>query len=137
MIFIIISFFYNKSDIFFNLSKKKIFIIVLLIYHIKELDILNNYKYFKFRKGINNIRIGIISNSLKNGGVERQTSLLLKYLNKIDIFKLYLFTREGKNKDDYIIDNDIKRITIEKNLIILFLMIIIQLFPQIYQQRQF
>ena len=99
MIFTIISLFYNiRDDIFLILSKKKNFIIILL-------------------KDKNKIRIGIVTNSFKNGGIGRQTSLLLKYLNKIDLFILYLFTREGKNKDDYILDNNIKRMAIDKNFI--------------------
>ncbi len=42
-------------------------------------------------------------------------------MNKIDLFILYLFTREGKNKDDYILDNNIKRMAIDKNFISLIL----------------
>ncbi len=101
------------------LFKSKFFIIFISLYFIIKINILTNYKYFKIINYINNIRIGIVSNSLKNGGAERQTSLIIEYLNKVDKFELYLFTRKPKNENDYPIDNNIKRITFKGNLIYL------------------
>jgi hypothetical protein len=63
------------------------------------------------------IKIGIVTNTLKSGGVERSTSLILYHFNKVKIFKLFLFTLNGKQKNEYIIDSNIKRIIFgNKNL---------------------
>ena len=70
--------------------------------------------YIKIIK--NKIKIAILSNSIKNGGLERQTSLMLHYFNKINIFDLYLFTLMDKQENEYKIDVNIKRITIKNNL---------------------
>ena len=56
--------------------------------------------------------------SYKNGGAERQTSLLLYYFNKIKIFQLFLFTKTVIQENEYTIERKIKRISIiQKNLI--------------------
>ena len=65
------------------------------------------------------IRVGVFSYYLRNGGRARITSLLLNYLHKINIFNLFLFTRElGFEKEsEYYIENDIIRIS-KKNFTI-------------------
>ena len=63
---------------------------------------------------ISKINIGIHRYSVKNGGRARFTSLLLKYLNKIKIFRLYLFTEKNKEENEYAIPDNIKRVLINK-----------------------
>ena len=100
----------NKYNIIL-LFNKKYLIIFFFLYSILEINKLNNYEIIK------NIRIGIISSRIKNGGVEKQTSLLLNNLNKIDKFKLFLFIKEYPSNKEYIIDKNIERIIIKNNLI--------------------
>ena len=60
------------------------------------------------------IKIGTFTIGLKNGGRARITSLLLNYLNKINIFDIYLLTLKVKEIDEYIINQkNIKRILIK------------------------
>jgi hypothetical protein len=67
-----------------------------------------------FNNSINKkIRIGIYTLSLSNGGVQRITSILINYLEKVSIFKIYLFNQKGKEKDEYKISDDIKRVIIK------------------------
>jgi len=63
---------------------------------------------------INKIKVGIYSYYLSNGGRARITSLLLNYLYKINIFRLYLFTRkvDSEKESEYYIKNEISRINI-------------------------
>ena len=60
---------------------------------------------------INAIRIGIYALSLNNGGVERNSALLLNYLSKNKIFDLYFFY-QLKSPSEYKISLNIKRIFI-------------------------
>ena len=68
---------------------------------------------------MNKIRVGVFSYYLRNGGRARITSLLLNYLYKINIFNLYLFTRDlGFDKEsEYFIENNIVRISIKNSII--------------------
>lgn len=59
----------------------------------------------------NKIKIAIYAHSLKNGGVEKLTSLLLNYLSKIKLFELYLFT-DIISFNEYELSNKVKRIII-------------------------
>ena len=59
------------------------------------------------------IKIGIFAYYLKNGGRARITSLFLTNLAKIKIFEPYLFTVKNKEKNEYYIPKDIKRIVIK------------------------
>jgi glycosyltransferase involved in cell wall biosynthesis len=79
---------------------------------------LKNYDIsFKFNNNNINkkIKIGIISHCIKNGGRARITSLLINYLDKINIFKIYIFTRLPKELNEYIIPKNIKRIIIKED----------------------
>jgi len=60
---------------------------------------------------MNKIRIGIFSYYLRNGGRARITALLLNYLYKVNMFNLYLFTRNfGYEKEsEYYLENSIRR----------------------------
>ena len=61
-------------------------------------------------KTIKKIKIGTFTYFLENGGRSRITSFLLNYLNKEKIFNLYLFTIKNKNDNEYLIEENIKRI---------------------------
>ena len=63
------------------------------------------------------MRIGIYTYCIKNGGRARITSKLLNYFHKIKIFKVYLFTKTNKEKNEYYIPESIKRTIIKHNLI--------------------
>ena len=108
-------------------------IISLLIYYKFFLHnyLFLNYNYFNIQKELNitfqnkiknKIKIGIFTIGLKNGGRAKITSLLLNYLNKINIFDIYLLTLKIKENDEYKINpKNVKRILIKeyniKNLI--------------------
>ena len=132
------NFFYKKYIInilcnvnILNLYKKyrlfQLLIFISIIFYIEyenisskyELDI-NKY-YIKLQKDLNltfykqlkkKINLAIYYNSIKNGGVERITSLLLNYLNNVKIFNLYLLTQKPKEDDEYSIPIKIKRIIV-------------------------
>ena len=74
-----------------------------------------NIKFYNNLK--NKLRIGIYSHSIKNGGRARITSILVNYLYKVKIFKLYLFTRTDVEINEYHIPENIKRNKIKNNLI--------------------
>lgn len=105
----------EKYFMIVNFLFKLISIILSLLFEIiyKMYFINDNYNYDYLN---NKIRIGIVSQSLKNGGSERQTSLLLHYFNKVKNFELFLFTFKGKEKDEYKINNNTHRIIIKNNL---------------------
>lgn len=123
----------NNIFIFYlcTLYKKSKFWLILIIIpfiiyseynkFLSEYDIeLNNY-YLKIQLDLNltfsnqlknKINLAIYSNSIKNGGVERLTTLLLNYLKNIKIFNLFLITNQQKEKNEYSIPNGIKRIIV-------------------------
>ena len=119
IIFIKIKEYIKQYYFFYNYFIKK-FLILLIIFFYIIFCIKGNKKkiYYKLnnKKIIRTIRIGIVAGSLKNGGVERQTSLILHYFNKIKIFKLFLFISNDKQENEYMIDTNIKRIVIKNNL---------------------
>ena len=109
-----------------------IFILSIIIYSkIIKIDYLlvyrnylkiHNYLDLSFHHKINNrIKIGTYSFYLKNGGRTRVTSFLLNYLSKIAIFDLYFFTNTVKDNNEYLFNQNITRLLIErytiKNLI--------------------
>ena len=105
-----------------NLLIKGILLFIFILFN----NIKNNYNkciykknnYSKYSLNLKHkIRIGIVSNSIKNGGAERQTTLLLYYFNKIKIFELYLFTEKDIQENEYTIEKKIKRIPIKSDLI--------------------
>ena len=59
---------------------------------------------FKYKK----IKIAIYYNSLKNGGAQRMTALLIKYISKEKLFDIYLFLNE-KVENEYQIPFKVKR----------------------------
>ena len=81
-------------------------------------DILEIMKYINITLNdndiIDKIRIAIYSHSLSNGGVERNTALLINYLSKIKIFDLYIFIDEISN-NEYEISGNVKRAVVSYN----------------------
>ena len=109
-----------------NISLKLFFIIAYSLIFINNINnsininnnVSKNYKnlVFYFNVSFNfhfydKIRIGIYEESLKNGGRERSTSLLLNYLNEARLFDLHLFAKK-KLANEYKIPDNIKRSTI-------------------------
>lgn len=110
-----------------KINQKLFIIIIIIIFLILEnqfnfnINIDLNKNYLKIQKDINlkfknkiknKIKIGIYTCSLKNGGLQRLTSLILKYFEKIKIYEIYLFTKVKKEKNEYLIPNNITRILI-------------------------
>ena len=95
----------------------KIIILIIIIFclFITIISFYNNYYYeYSLKKKIN---IGLVARSLKNGGAERSASLICYYFNKVKIFKLFLFTLTKKQENEYAVDENIKRIIVNNNLI--------------------
>ena len=81
------------------------------------LNILNLFNITFFKNLNKNIRIGIYTHCIHNGGRARITSLLLNYFNTINIFKIFLFTRTFKIDNEYSVPENIKRTVVKKNII--------------------
>ena len=110
----------KKYFLFIIFFIKNLFIFFLIIFIIKNYKkniLFVNYNDLIFNNITNKIKIGIVSQSLKNGGCERQTSLILNYLEKIRIFEFFLITKKEKEKNEYLIDKNIERIIAQDNLI--------------------
>lgn len=105
LIFLSIGFYLKKikskyitiHDIYLNIKKK-----------------LNIHLYKDLKK---KIRIGIYAYCIKNGGRARLTSILINNFYKFKIFKLYLFTKIDKEKNEYKIPDNVQRIVVNNNLI--------------------
>ena len=121
-------FLYNKlitKKFYFNYKKIKIILIIIsLLISLNLFNINNNLNYinFKLRNIYDNslnktINIGLVVTSIKNGGVERTSSLICHYLNMVKYFKLFLFTLTKKENNEFDIDSNIERIIIKNNLI--------------------
>jgi glycosyltransferase involved in cell wall biosynthesis len=76
-----------------------------------------NFTFHNINKNKKKINIAIYAFSIKNGGRSRITALLINYLNKINIFKIYLFTLKIVEEDEYIIPINIHRFQIKNHLI--------------------
>ena len=80
----------NLKNLFLkkNVLIKFLNIFLLLLFIIKDYKTnisFINYKNLIFKNKENKIKIGIVSQSLKNGGCEKQTSLIINYLYKFKI----------------------------------------------------
>ena len=80
------------------------------------LKIKDNLNLYYFRDLKNKIRIGIYAYCVKNGGRARITSILINNFYKFKIFKLYLFTKIAKEKNEYKIPYNIQREVVNNNL---------------------
>ena len=111
---------YNKKNIIY----KYLLILFLLFTKIKYNMIISknqlqiNKYYLQIIKDTNltlpnkinkQIKIGIYSFSLKYGGIERITSILINFLYKKKIFKIFLLTQKIKDNNEFIIPETIKR----------------------------
>ena len=117
--------FNNKLKFLFSCFKLLIlFIIIILLlrnlFLFPKYYISLNKSFIKIQKNLNKIKykikIAIYTTYIGNGGRARITVLLLNYLYKIKMFDLYLFTFE-KQKSEYTIPIDTKRIIIRHNLL--------------------
>lgn len=108
--------------------KSLIVIIFLLIQLIKNIGYLSindkenfNRKYSTILRelGYNSIkkklRIAVYTLTISGGGRARITALLINYLHKIKIFKLYLFTIFNQQKFEFIIPNDTTRVLVKND----------------------
>jgi len=86
--------------------KSILFIIIILIINLKIKQINDHL-----------IKVGFFCNSIKNGGVERVISVLIKYFSKEKNFSNYLITKERILEGEYLIPNDTKRISLIKKTI--------------------
>ena len=106
---------------FINIYSKKLIykIIILIILIINKNWYYNYYKLNNFYENSLNkkINIGLFAKSLKNGGAERSTSLICYYFNKVQIFKLFVFTLENKQNNEFFLDDNIERIIIKNNFV--------------------
>ena len=122
----------NYEKVFYLIKMFTFFSIILRISYFKfqikkknadfqdkftKLNINLNLTFYNNNKRKNKINIAIYAFSLKNGGRSRITSLLINYLNKINIFKIFLFTIKIIEEDEYKIPINIKRFQIKNHLI--------------------
>ena len=118
--------------IFFLIKMLTILSIILRINYLKKklkiqsIDFNDNYTklnlnlnltFYNINKRNNKINIAIYAFSIKNGGRSRITALLINYLYRINIFKIFLFTLKMIEEDEYIIPINIKRFQIINHLI--------------------
>lgn len=128
---------YNADKIYINIfflnDKFKILIIFFLMIFIIKFNKLTtkinmelNEEYLNIQKNLNlsfnnkltnKIKIGVYSYSIKNGGRARMTASLINYLHKVKIFNIYLFTKVIKEKNEYFIPANTKRMAIKDNII--------------------
>ena len=121
-----------NCGIFFLIKKLTILSIILSICYFKKklktqsidfidtfskLNLNLNLTFCNINKRNNKINIAIYAFSIKNGGRSRITALLINYLYKINIFKIFLFTLKIIEEDEYIIPINIKRFQIRNHLI--------------------
>ena len=117
-------FLFDNYNFYKNSRFLYLLIIISMIYytenkiHPSEQEKELNTNYLKIQLNLNlsfgnklksKINLAIYYTSIKNGGVERLTALLLNYLNNVKIFNLFLLTIT-KEENEYTIPNNIKRI---------------------------
>lgn len=117
-----------KSKLFSKLLLSILIILSIGYYHktikAKYISIHDIYSKIKKKLNINlykdlkkKIRIGIYAYCIKNGGRARLTSILINNFYKFKIFKLYLFTKIDKEKNEYKIPNNVQRTVVNNNLV--------------------
>ena len=109
-----------------NIFEKLLFLAILVIIGFIKPKIIPynfelNKEYYKIQTDFNltfnnllnkKINIAIYYTSIKNGGIERLTALLIDYINNITIFNAFLLTKKGIEENEYPISKNIKRINI-------------------------
>jgi hypothetical protein len=73
--------------------------------------------FSNINKNKKKLNLAIYTSRMKDGGRARITSILIEYLNKINIINIFLFTNYSIEEDEYKIPNNIKRFTIKNNII--------------------
>ena len=94
---------------------QKIFLIIILLFISHFIRINNSFNDFNFsfsKQKKNQIKVAFYNNCIRYGGIERVTSILLKYFSKEKNFIFYLITISFILKDEYSIPNNIRRITL-------------------------
>ena len=110
-----------------NCLKVIIILLTLLIKYSEYLSFYDkenfNQKYSTILKALDynsikkKLRIAVYTLTISGGGRARMTSLLINYLHKIKIFKLYLFSNFNQQKYEFIIPKDTIRVLVKNNLI--------------------
>ena len=83
-------------------------------FNLKYSTILKTLDFNSIKK---KLRIAVYTLTLSGGGRARMTTLLINYLHKIKLFKLYLFTKFNPQKNEFIIPNDTTRVLVKNNLV--------------------
>ena len=111
---------------------KFIFFLIIIVKIININQIYKNDKiqinknYLKIKQTLNlkfninlkkRIILALYAYCIKNGGRARITSILINHFYKLNIFKIYLFTRRLKENNEYIIPKNIKRVLIQNDII--------------------
>ena len=96
---------FYKRIIKFLIRKKKHFKFIIIIFLLLLIS-------FKKKNILIPIKLGIYTHSLKNGGVERNSAILINYLSTIKNFEIHLFNRK-KSNNEYKIPINVKRKIIE------------------------
>ena len=122
----------NNNAFIFLFIIKIIFFSIIIFKIININQIYKNYKiqinknYLKIKKALNlkfnnnlkkRIVLALYAYCIKNGGRARITSILINHFYKLNIFKIYLFTRRLKENNEYIIPKNIKRVLIQNDII--------------------
>ena len=103
-------------------SIKSIFIVIFMfLFLFIKINYIDNSFYFSFynsNKGP--IRVAFYNNCLRYGGIERVTSILLKYFSKEKYFIFYLITISDILEGEFSIPDSIERISLYNQKINLF-----------------
>ena len=98
------------------MSKYKHCIILFIIFAIISFKKVKNHFSSKYDiRSLFKIRVAFYCMSLKYGGVERVTSILLNYLSKKKLFTLFLITTKPRLDDEYPLSDNIIRISLSNH----------------------
>ena len=98
------------------MSKYKHCILLFIIFAIISFKKVKNHFSSKYDiRSLFKIRVAFYCNSLKYGGVERVTSILLNYLSKKKLFTLFLITTKPRLDDEYPLSDNIIRISLSNH----------------------
>ena len=84
--------------------------IIIIIFSFKSLK--SDSISTSIKKSSNNIKVAFYCISFKYGGVERVTSILLNYLSYENKFNLFLITKKEIQLEEYIVPNNVNRISL-------------------------
>ena len=111
--------FYKYKNKFFlfllkNILLKLILISALAILYFapKIINFYDSFYYFIYKFNKNKIKVAFYNNCIKYGGIERVTSILLKYFSTKKNFIFYLITISGILDNEFSIPNNVERISL-------------------------